>query len=27
VELVNLVLAIQLTPQEKKDLVAFARTL
>jgi len=27
VELVNLVLAIQLTPQEKKDLVAFVRTL
>jgi len=25
--LVNLVLAIQLTPQEKKDLVAFVRTL
>jgi len=27
VEFFNLVLAIQLTPQEKKDLVAFARTL
>jgi len=27
VEFFNLVLAIQLTPQEKKDLVAFVRTL